>query len=108
MRGADLGERILVLERADVRDEEREPERLLDVVERRDVGVQARRVGGELGEARGRERELGGEPLGVGGRLDARDELGAIAVVGGLRELAHAHGAAAPGPRAPRGAGATR
>ena len=75
MRGTDLAERILALLGTDVRDEEREPQRLLGVVERRDVRVEPRRIGGELGEASGGERELGGEPLRVGRRLDAGDEL---------------------------------
>ena len=64
-----------------VGDEEREPERLLDVRLRRHLGVQPRRRRGQLGQAAGGEGQLVGQAVRVRPGVDAGDELGLVAVL---------------------------
>jgi hypothetical protein len=73
-RRLDRGERAIVVERADVDDLEGEPGPLLDVARSRDLGDQPRRIVGEQLQPDRRERQLRRQPVGVGARLQARNE----------------------------------
>jgi len=91
VRSADSDEGVLALRRRQVCGQERQPQRLLGIGLGGDVREHARGVALELLEARGRERQLVGESLGVGGGLQASHQLAAIAVVGGLLDAMNAH-----------------
>jgi hypothetical protein len=99
VRGADVRERVVAVARAHDGREERQPQALLAVLGGRRLGVGAGRVGGQLREARGREGQLVGQALRVGGRLQAGDEPRAVAVVGRAGHLTDADAATPRGRR---------
>ena len=92
----DRIERVLLVERAEIRDQERKPGPLLDVARGRDLGVQTGRALPQGVKPPRRKSNLLSQPRGLGARAQARCEWRAVAVIDPSFKPAHVDAGGTP------------